>query len=65
MVIIDSPISICSGDSEWDRIDSEWEDGNLEAGEEGVEDMIVVQPAARVLRKQCQRLTIPCVLLVI
>ena len=54
VVIIDSPISICSGDSEWDRIDSEWEDGNAEVGEEGVEDTIVVQPAARVLRSSAK-----------
>ena len=54
MVIIDSPISICSGDSKWDRIDSEWEDGNAEVGKEGVEDTIVVQPAAQVLRSSAK-----------
>ena len=50
VVILDSPISVCSGGSEWDGIDSEWEDGCGDTGLDEVEETIVVQPAARVLR---------------
>ena len=53
-MILNSPISICSSDSEWDGIDSEWEDGTAEVGEKGVNDTIVVQPAAWVLRSRAR-----------
>ena len=50
VVILDSPVSIHSDGSEWDGIDTEWEEGNLEAGDDEVEDTIVVQAAPRMLR---------------
>jgi hypothetical protein len=49
VVIDDSPISICSGDSEWDGIDMEWEEGDMDAGFDGVDNTIIVQPAPRAL----------------
>ena len=50
MVVLDSPTTIYSEDSDWGGIDTEWEEGDLDAADEGVEDTIIVQPAARGLR---------------
>jgi hypothetical protein len=50
VVIDDSPISIRSGDSEWDGIDTEWEEGDVDARFDGVDDTIIVQPAPRAPR---------------
>ena len=54
VVILESPIAIDSGKSEWGGIDSEWESGDFDEGSEGVEDTIVVQPVARTLRSTTQ-----------
>ena len=50
VVMLESPIAIDSGESEWGGIDSEWESGDSDGGLEGAEDTIAVQPAARTLR---------------
>ena len=49
VVILESPIAIDSGESEWGGIDLEWESGDFDKWL-GVEDTIVVQPVAQTLR---------------
>ena len=54
VVIDDSPITVDSDDGEWNGIDSEWEDGELPGGDDGVEDTIIVEPELRALRRSAR-----------
>lgn len=50
MRIQNSPISIESSESDWQEIDTDWENEGSNGGDDELEETIIVQPVARTLR---------------